>query len=168
MIGEYENSEFCDRIENVAGKELKAPRAYGLTQNHKHLPEMKKYCKLDKFPIFSPIVSNYYSGMLTSLPLHVSLLRRKLDINELYEIYANYYKDETMVRVIEPGAESQNGFLAGNRLAEKNYLELMVCGNAEAITVYASFDNLGKGASGAAVQCMNLMLGLPEATGLLD
>ncbi len=134
-----------------------SPRIYGLNQAHKHLPEMRKVCGLTVAPVFCPIVDDYYKGMATTVPVHGSA-------QAVWERLAEFYADQAMVRVAplnwgEP-------VIAANALAGKDTLTLIVCGGGERTTVTALFDNLGKGASGAAVQNMNLMLGFHEAAGL--
>jgi N-acetyl-gamma-glutamyl-phosphate reductase len=146
--------------------DLKAPRQYGLSQTHKHLPEMEAFSGARAPILFNPIVSNYYSGMLVSLPLHQGLCRRKARLRDLYELFAARYEGRSLVKPIEPGRESDDGFLAADALSGRDDLEILFCGQSDRIVIAARYDNLGKGASGAAIQCMNLMLGLPEACGL--
>jgi N-acetyl-gamma-glutamyl-phosphate reductase len=156
MIDEYARRE-----------DLKAPRQYGLSQAHKHLPEIEAFSGACAPVLFSPIVSNYYSGMLVSAPLHPRLFRKKARLRDLYELFAARCEGRPLVRPIEPGAESDEGFLPADALSGRDDLEILFCGQGERIVIAARYDNLGKGASGAAIQCMNLMLGLPEAHGLL-
>ncbi|MDR2087862.1 MAG: N-acetyl-gamma-glutamyl-phosphate reductase [Clostridiales Family XIII bacterium] len=146
--------------------DVKAPRQYGLSQAHKHLPEIEAFSGAGAPVLFNPIVSDYYSGMLVSVPLHAELFRRKLRLRELYELFAARYEGRPLVRVVEPGRESEDGFLPADALAGRDDLEILFLGNDARIVIAARYDNLGKGASGAAIQCMNLMLGLPEAYGL--
>jgi N-acetyl-gamma-glutamyl-phosphate reductase len=156
-------------IEDYARRSgLKAPRQYGLSQNHKHLPEFESFSGAKAPVLFNPIVSDYYSGMLVSVPLHRRLFRKRARLRELYELFADRYEGRPMIRVTEPGRESDDGFLAADAMAGRNDLEILFCGRDDRIVIVARYDNLGKGASGAAMQCMNLMLGLPEAQGLLD
>ena len=140
---------------------LAAPRMYGLGQNHKHLPEMKKLCGLENEPIFCPIVSAYYSGMEVTIPLFASQLTGGME--EITEAYRAYYPGK-IVRYAENADEA--GFLGAASREGYDDMEISVYGNQERITVVSRFDNLGKGASGAAIQNMNLVLGLPEETGL--
>ncbi len=164
MIAEYEEKE-RDVLYD-------APREYGLSQMHKHLKEMKAVTGLDKEPLFSPIVSDYYSGMVVSVPFHVDMLNKDLikGINvpeEVQKFFANYYKDEKFVKVMPFGKEAEySGFLAGNGCSGWDGIEIYVTGNNDRILVSTRFDNLGKGASGAAIQCLNIMLGCDEAKGL--
>lgn len=147
--------------------ELDAPREYALSQQHKHLKEMKAVTGLVQEPLFSPVICDYYSGMLVSLPLYANLLSKCADPQELHGFLADYYADEPFVRVMPFGAEAEsNGFLAANARSGWDGMEIYVTGCENRLVVSTRFDNLGKGASGAAVQCMNLMLGLPEDTGL--
>ncbi len=147
--------------------ELDAPREYALSQQHKHLREMKAVTGLAQEPLFSPVICDYYSGMLVSLPLYANLLSKCAGPKELHGFLADYYAGEPFVRVMPFGAEAEsNGFLAANARSGWDGMEIYVTGCENRIVVSTRFDNLGKGASGAAVQCMNLMLGLPEDTGL--
>jgi N-acetyl-gamma-glutamyl-phosphate reductase len=156
-------------IEDYARRsDLKAPRQYGLSQTHKHLPELESFSGARTPVLFNPVVANYYSGMLVSVPLHRRLFRKKARLRELYELFAARYEGRPMIRVTEPGRESDDGFLAADAMAGRNDLEILFCGRDDRVMIAARYDNLGKGASGAAIQCMNLMLGLPEAYGLLN
>lgn len=144
-----------------------APRAYALTQQHKHLKEMKAVCGLDREPLFTPVVDDYYSGMLVTLPLYAHLLKKKVTPQELREILAEYYKGEQFIKVMPYGSESETGgFLSASDMSGRDDAEIFVTGNDDRLLVNASFDNLGKGASGAAIQCMNIVLGCDESTGL--
>ena len=148
--------------------ELDAPREYGLTQMHKHLKEMKEISGLDAAPIFTPIVDDYYSGMVVSVPVFTGLLAKKMTLAEIRAFYEAYYAGEKFIHVLnEQETEALGGFLAGNGRSGWDGMDIIVTGNDERITVNARFDNLGKGASGAAIQCMNLLAGVPEDTGLV-
>ena len=140
---------------------LNAPRQYGLSQRHKHLPEMQAYCGLDFAPAFCPIVAPYYAGMEVTVPLFPR--DRAASAAEIMHIYASAYPGGT-VRISE--APEEGGFLSAGKLAGKDWMEISVLGNEERLLLIARFDNLGKGASGAAIQNMNLALGLEEAAGL--
>ncbi|MBR6543535.1 MAG: N-acetyl-gamma-glutamyl-phosphate reductase [Anaerotignum sp.] len=142
---------------------LDSPRQYGLSQKHKHLPEMQHVTGIDAPPVFCPIVADYYSGMATCIPLISSLFKKKVTKDELLAMLTDYYKDAKLISV---GTEETN-FLASNPLSDTNELKLYVEGNDERMTLISVFDNLGKGASGAAVQNMNIVLGLDETTGLI-
>ena len=154
MIAEYE-AEDRDVL-------LDAPRLYGLTQQHKHLKEMVKICSLNNAPVFCPIVAPFYSGMEVSVPLIKSEVNG--GIEAVKEIYKEYYKNGLITYV--ENAEEQ-GFLSANALSGRDDMQITVVGNDERILLVSRFDNLGKGASGAAIQNMNIMLGLSEETGLV-
>ena len=148
-------------------KEFDAPRLYAMGQMHKHLKEMKAISGLDKEPLFNPYVCDFYKGMLVTVPLYTNLLNIKITPKELHKKLSDYYKNQKFVKVMpfnELGTES--GFLSANHLSGKDYLEIYVSGNEERISITSCLDNLGKGASGAAVECMNIMLGLPDDLGL--
>lgn len=148
-------------------KELSSGREYALTQQHKHLKEMKKITGLERTPLFSPIIDDYYSGMVVSVPLYADMLTGKVTPESLLAYYAEYYKGEQFIKVSTGDDEIANsGFLAGNGLSGWDGLKIYVTGNEERIVVSSQFDNLGKGASGAAMQCMNIILGCDEAKGL--
>ena len=156
MIAEYEaegRSELLD-----------APGIYGLNLQHKHLPEMQTVTGLAYPPVFMPVVDDYYKGMATTIMLQNRLLPGQPSAEEICAKLADYYRDEHFVSVVPFGKNDSK--LYANKLAGTNRLEIVVCGHEEQTTVTAVFDNLGKGASGAAVQNMNIMLGLPEETGL--
>lgn len=131
------------------------PRQYGLTQSHKHLPEMAKITGIENAPVFSPIVADFYSGMEVTIPLFKSQLNYG-SIEEIKEIYKNTYKGP-IVSYVEAGDES--GFLSAGNLSGKDSMQIEVYGNEERIILVARYDNLGKGASGAAVECLNIVLG---------
>jgi N-acetyl-gamma-glutamyl-phosphate reductase len=148
---------------------MNSPRQYALAQKHKHLPEMQKVCGLKYPPMFNPIVDDYYCGMVVSVPLISRALAKKYTAADIHEILSAHYEGQRFVKVMElGGAETlPDGFLPANTLAGTNDLQIFVCGNDEQILLAARLDNLGKGASGAAVQNMNIMLGLDESTGLV-
>ena len=154
MIAEYEAEG--------RSAELDSPRQYGLPQKHKHLPEMQKICGLEYAPVFNPIVSDYYSGMCVTVPLHVRLMAKKMNANQLKEYFTEYYASHNFIKTVQ---ESKS-YLPANPLVGTNRMEIYVDGNDERIVLASVFDNLGKGASGAAVQCMNIMLGMDERTSL--
>ncbi len=148
-------------------KELSSGREYALTQQHKHLKEMKKITGLERTPLFSPIIDDYYSGMVVSVPLYADLLARKETPESLLRYYAEYYKNQRFIQVSAADDETAaGGFIAGNGLSGWDGLKIYATGNEERIVLTAQFDNLGKGASGAAIQCMNIILGCDEAEGL--
>lgn len=144
---------------------LDAPGIYGLGQAHKHLAEMQKVCLLDCAPVFMPVVDDYYKGMATSIMLHNDLLIGEPSMADIHECLAAHYEGQPLVSVAP--LDEQVTTLYANELAGTNQLRIVVCGNDERTTVTALFDNLGKGASGAAVQNMNIVLGIDETTGLL-
>lgn len=143
---------------------LKAPRQYGITQTHKHLKEMVNVCGLENSPLFCPIVADFYSGMEVSVPLFASQLEGGKTIDDIKELYANTYKS-SIVYYSENSDES--GFLSAAKQSGKDIMEISVFGNCERILLTARYDNLGKGASGAAIECMNIVLGSDEKTGLV-
>lgn len=149
-------------------KELDAPREYALTQNHKHLKEMQKITGLARTPLFSPLICDYYSGMVVTLQFYADMLSGKPTPEKVHELFDTYYKGEQFVKVMPYGKETEyNGFLAGNTCSGWDGIEVYVTGNEERILVSTRFDNLGKGASGAAVQCLNILLGCEENKGLV-
>ena len=159
MIAEYESDE--------RPVELDAPRDYALTQKHKHLKEMKKITGLSREPLFSPIVADYYSGMVVSLPLYTDYLKKETSPEKLAKFFAEYYAGEQFIKVMPYGAEEElKGMMAGNGCSGWDGLKIFVTGNEERVVLHAQFDNLGKGASGAAIQCLNIMLGCEENKGL--
>ena len=149
-------------------EEMASPRQYALTQAHKHLPEMQKVCGLKYKPMFNPIVDDYYAGMVVSVPLVTRALSKSYTPADIHEILSHHYDGQRFVKVMELGGKETlpDGFLAANTLAGTNDMQLFVFGNDEQILVCSRLDNLGKGASGAAVQNMNIMLGMDEGTGL--
>lgn len=149
-------------------KELDAPREYALSQNHKHLKEMQKIAGLDRTPLFSPFICDYYSGMVVTLPFYADMLNGKPDPQAVHTLFSEYYAGEQFVRVMPFGKEADfGGFLAGNACSGLDGIEIYVTGNEDRILVSTRFDNLGKGASGAAVQCLNIILGCAENKGLV-
>lgn len=159
-IAEYED--------NARNKELDAPREYALTQQHKHLKEMKSITGLSKEPLFSPIIADYYSGMVVSVPLYTEFFKSHKNLKEIKAYFREFYQGEKFIRVVENESEVlYDGMLAGNTLSGWDGLKIYVTGNDERVLLSAQFDNLGKGASGAAVQCLNIMLGCPEDKGLV-
>lgn len=159
MIAQYESEQ--------RAKEFDAPREYALSQNHKHLKEMKAITGLKQEPLFSPIVADYYSGMLVSLPLYTSLLRNKKTPQDIHSYLEAYYKDQPFIKVMPFNSESEyDNLLSGNSCSGWDGLRIYVTGNEDRIVLSSQFDNLGKGASGAAIQCLNIMTGCEETKGL--
>ena len=148
MIADYEAE---DRSELLG-----APRQYGITQQHKHLKEMKAITGLDAFPIFCPIVSSFYSGMEVTVPLFASQLKAGTTVEDIRAIYREKYTGP-IVNYAE--SADQGGFLSAAALSGKDSMTVSVYGNDERILLTAVYDNLGKGASGAALECLNLVMG---------
>lgn len=148
--------------------ELDSPRQYALTQSHKHLPEMKKICGLENEPIFNPYICDYFSGMSVTVPLYGRLLSKKLTAAQLRDEMAAHYEGSRFVKVAPFMGEGvlPEAFIPANTLSGTNNMQIFVYGNDERICLCSRFDNLGKGASGAAVQCMNILMGIDEGTGL--
>ena len=138
-----------------------APRQYALGQTHKHLPEMVKLCGLEHAPVFCPIVADFYSGMEVTVSLFGSDI--KGSIEDIRQLYASYYQTG-LVRYSD--ATDPDGLLSAGAYSGRDDMQVSVAGNADRIILTSRFDNLGKGASGAAIQNMNILLGLDEATGL--
>jgi len=160
MIGDYTAQD--------RPPELKSPRIYGtnLTNlNHKHVPEMMAVCGLTKKPLFSPVVADYYCGMATAILLHNDMLKSCPTAEDIRDFLGAYYQGEHFVKV--PPFAGAGRYLNSNAHVGTNRLELLVYGDAEQTIITVRFDNLGKGASGAAVQNMNLMLGFDETEGLV-
>lgn len=155
MIGEYECPE--------RDEDLGTPRQYGLTQVHKHLPEMKKVCGLTDFPIFMPVVSDYYCGMAVSIPVMTKLLHKKVTLKEMYDFLCDFYKNS---KFIDVSYAPENGFLSPLGHEGTNKMTIYVNGNDDRIVLTSVFDNLGKGASSAAVENMNIAMGFDETTAL--
>lgn len=148
--------------------EMASPRQYALAQSHKHLPEMQKICGLKYKPMFNPIVDDYYSGMVVTVPLVSRALTKNYTPADIHKIMSEHYAGQHFVKVMELGAKETlaDGFLPANTLAGTNNLQIFVCGSDDHILLASRLDNLGKGASGAAVQSMNIMMGIDEKTGL--
>jgi N-acetyl-gamma-glutamyl-phosphate reductase len=147
---------------------LRGPRFYALSLKHKHLPEMQQVTGLKYPPLFTPIVGHFYQGMVVSIPLVSRLLAKRISAREIHQQLAEYYRGEPFVSVIpfESGSFLDNGFLSPLECNQTNRIDLFVFGDDQQILLAARLDNLGKGASGAAVQNMNIMLGLEEGLGL--
>jgi N-acetyl-gamma-glutamyl-phosphate reductase len=147
---------------------LRAPRPYALTLQHKHVPEMKQWTGLHSPPLFMPVVGNFYQGMAVSVPLHTRLLNGTPDPNTVHSALSEHYSNEPFIRVLPLGPVDSldNGFLDPTGCNGTNRLDIFVFGNREQIHILSRFDNLGKGASGAAVQNLNIMLGIEETAGL--
>lgn len=148
MIAQYE--------ENAGDTLLGAPRQYGITQMHKHLKEMKAVTGIADEPVFCPIVADFYSGMEVTVPLFAKNLNAGKTIDDIKTVYRNKYCGD-IVKFNE--AADENGFMSAAAYSGKDFMEITVCGNADRILLVARYDNLGKGASGAAVECLNIVLG---------
>ena len=155
MIAQYE-----DEGRDTA---LASPRQYGLTQQHKHLKEMVAVSGIENAPVFCPIVADFYSGMCVTVPVFAKELCEGKTADDIREAYKNKYSDG-IVRYKENIGE--DGFICSNALSFKDNMEIFVQGNDERILLIARYDNLGKGASGAAVECLNILLGVDRTTGL--
>lgn len=155
MIAQYEDEN--------RGTEFSSPRQYGLTQTHKHLPEMKYITGLANEPVFLPTVCDFYSGMQVSIPVYLKLLKGSPKLEDVYNMYAKKYNGSKMIKVRPILAD---GMVASNNMSLRDDMEIIITGNDERAVIISQFDNLGKGASGAAMQCMNIMLGLDDDFGL--
>ncbi len=156
LIAQYEDPAGRDAL-------LEAPRVYGLDQRHKHLPEMTKVCHLSSEPIFCPTLAPYYAGMEVCVPVFASQLKGGKQAVE--EVYSQYYA-KGLVRFVPDELAAEGGFLSAAAFEGRDDMQLTVCGSEDRLLLVARFDNLGKGASGAAIQNMNLVLGVDEACGL--
>ncbi|SNU04518.1 N-acetyl-gamma-glutamyl-phosphate reductase [Lachnospiraceae bacterium] len=148
-------------------KKYDSARMYAWGQTHKHLKEMKEVTGLEREPLFCPMTTNYHSGMIVQVPLYTELLEQKKTPEEIHEYLTDYYKNEPFIRVMPFGADVEaGGALYSDACAGWDGMEIFVTGNEERIIIASRFDNLGKGASGAAMQCMNIVLGCDESKGL--
>lgn len=158
MIADYQNPQRPQAFD--------APRVYGLALKHKHLPEMQALTLMQNPPIFTPVVADYYSGMLVTVPMPLNALQAVKSGEEIANLLNDYYKGNPLINVHSFQDLPEDGMLSANAFSGKDNLEIFVYGNSTQILLVARFDNLGKGASGAAVQCMNIMLGREEISGL--
>jgi N-acetyl-gamma-glutamyl-phosphate reductase len=159
LIADYQNSN---------NEQLFAPRNYALGLNHKHLPEMQFHTGLQHAPLFTPIVGNYYQGDAVAVPLLPRLFNKTASAQDVQEVLASYYENERFINVMPYNSEAnlENGFFNLQQCNHTNNLDLFVFGHQDQVLLIARFDNLGKGASGAAIQNMNIMLGFDEGAGL--
>ena len=155
MIADYESD---DRAEA-----LSSPRQYGIAQGHKHLPEMVKYTGINNAPVFSPVVADFYSGMQVTVPLNIKEFKEGTTVEDIKNIYKDLY-NTSMVKFVD--SLDNGGFIASNILSGYDNMAVTVCGNDDRVILVALYDNLGKGASGAAIECMNISLGLEPTEGL--
>ena len=155
MIAQYEN----------ISREVyhNSPRQYGLTQEHKHLKEMKAITGIEKLPAFSPIVADYYSGMAVTIPLFKENLCEGKGIEDIIAVYKETYITDFVKYTEELGADSM---FCAEKMSGNDGMEIFVNGNEDRILLMARYDNLGKGASGAAIECMNILMGIDPKTGL--
>ena len=161
MIAEYEDEN----------RDIKysSPRQYGLSLSHKHIPEMMAVTGITRKPIFNPIVADFPCGMAVSVGLHNDMLKGHPTAQDIHKLLCEHYKGQNFVKVMSfmGDEELSDNFLASNTKAGTNELEIFVFGNESQTNLVARFDNLGKGASGAAVQCMNIMFDIDEQKGLI-
>lgn len=156
-IAQYEDAE--------RDTELDSPRLYALTQNHKHLKEMKAISTLNKEPVFSPMICDYKCGMVVSIPFFSEMLEKNFTINDVREILAEHYSENKFVKV-RPEGYTEN-MIGANNFEGRDDMEIEVNGNSDRFVITSRFDNLGKGASGAAIECMNIAFGLPSERSLV-
>lgn len=146
---------------------LTGPRLYALGQTHKHLKEMTVIPGLSVPPVFMPYICDFYSGMYVTVPLHKSFLKKNIGVEGIREELTEHYKNASLVKVLPEGDElTASGFVPANTIEGRDDMEITVYGNDDRIMLSARFDNLGKGASGAAIECMNVILGREDAYGL--
>ena len=151
--------EFVDR-----NRELDAPRQYALSQEHKHLKEMTSIPNLTRVPFFAPHICDYRYGMVVSIPIFADMMEKKMTPAELQEFFTQHYEGEKLIKVRDLG--HSGNMIGANNFAKRDDMEIEINGNNDRILITTRFDNLGKGASGAAMQCLNLALGLEETKGL--
>jgi N-acetyl-gamma-glutamyl-phosphate reductase len=164
LIQAFEQHDFSDPSPDWS------VRPYALALEHKHVAEMQRYARLSARPLFSPVVAAHYQGEIVTIPLHVRLLARQVSVKDVHDVLSARYAGEPFVTVLPLGGDGavEDGYLSPTACNGTNRVELLVTGNAEQILVTARLDNLGKGASGAALQNLNLMLGLDERLGLTE
>jgi N-acetyl-gamma-glutamyl-phosphate reductase len=160
MIATWEDPSEAERTRGA--------RPYALSMAHKHLPEMQAVCGLISPPIFQPVVFTYFSGMIVSVPVYSRLLAKPTSASQLRELYAEHYAGSRFVEVMPYEAQPvvDQGYLDPTACNGSNRAQVFVFGDDQRSMVCVRLDNLGKGASGAAVQCLNLMMGVDEGTGL--
>ncbi len=146
-------------------KEFDTPRLYATDLNHKHIPEMMNECFLTRKPIFNPYVCDYYNGMAVNIALFKDMMLKNVSADNLREIYAEYYSEANFISITKEG--EVGAFINANELCGTNNMQIIVNGNSEQLLITSRFDNLGKGASGAAIQNMNIALGLDEKISLI-
>ena len=151
--------EFVDR-----NRELDAPRQYALSQEHKHLKEMTSIPNLTRVPFFAPHICDYRYGMVVSIPIFADMMEKKMTPAELQAFFTQHYEGEKLIKVRDLG--HSGNMIGANNFAKRDDMEIEINGNNDRILITTRFDNLGKGASGAAMQCLNLALGIEETKGL--
>lgn len=156
-IAQYEDAE--------RDMELDSPRQYALMQNHKHLKEMVAVSGLSRAPIFCPMICDYKCGMVVSVPLFTNMLKKKCSLQDIRDILAEHYDGQDFVKVRQIGYTEN--MIGANNFDGRDDMEIEINGNEDRIVITSRFDNLGKGASGAAIQCMNLAMGIDEKKGLI-
>lgn len=156
-IAQYENPD--------RDTELDSPRQYALAQNHKHLKEMVAVSGLVQMPIFSPMICDYKCGMVVSIPLFTNMMNKKCSLKDLRDVLAEHYEGKKAVKVRPVGFT--DNMIGANTFYGRDDMEIEVNGNNDRMVITSRFDNLGKGASGAAIQCMNLSLGIDEYKSLV-
>lgn len=156
MIAEYEAED--------RRSELSSPRQYGIAQTHKHLPEMKAISGIKEPPVFCPVVADFYSGMQVTIPLSKSMLVSGKTVDDIINAYKEKYQGPIVSYVEDM---SDGGFIGSNNLSGYDNMQISVSGNDDRILLLARYDNLGKGASGAAVECMNIAMGADPTTSLV-
>ena len=156
------------KFENYTPTEAGVPKPYALKLQHKHLPEMQAIPGLKNPPVFLPVVAGFYKGMAVSVPVTPQMTAKNLTAEDAVKFFQDYYANETFVRVMPLGAETEfaDGFFDVEGCNDTNRVDIFVFGQADHLLLMARLDNLGKGASGAAIQNMNIMLGADETTGL--
>ena len=160
LIAQYEDPE--------RDKKYGSARMYAWGQSHKHLKEMKAITGIAREPLFSPMTTDYYSGMTVQIPLYTDILSRRVSAEDIRECYAAHYNGEKLIRVSPEDVETDRGNVVfSSEMSGRDSLEIFVAGNEDRIVVASTFDNLGKGASGAAVQNMNIVMGIDETCGLV-
>ena len=155
-IAQYESDE--------RPKELDSPRQYALSQEHKHLKEMKAISQLERVPFFAPHICDYPCGMVVSIPIFTDMLKTKMTKADIQKMFAEHYEGCDFVKVRPLGYTE--GMIASNTFDGRDDMEIEINGNDERVIITSRFDNLGKGASGAAMECLNIVLGVDDKTGL--
>lgn len=151
--------------DNGRGIEFSSPREYALTLSHKHIPEMVRECGLTEKPIFNPYICDFYSGMCVTVPIFTRYMNKKCGVKDVWNYFAEYYDRQNFIKVVD--LDEVPAFIASNELSGTNKMKIYISGSDDGIFIASVFDNLGKGASGAAVQNMNIMFGLDETLSLL-